>query len=149
MALDQGNHFEFYRNRRRQCRNFYRGAGGPEAGEKALALQTRIESETGSKPFFAGTRYELTAQTWKSTMQRTYMLSTTVSYYTTSTTAEEIESLKGRTAIFITTDRYPRTPLDYADFDSCEVEEFKFYRADELSRIFYLNTCRNFKGIKP
>jgi hypothetical protein len=122
--------------------------GWPEAGKKLLELQSKIEAETGNRPFLAGTRYELTAQTWKATMQRTYMLSTTVSYYTTSTTEAELDSLLGHTALFVTTDRYPRSPLDYADFDSCEVEEFSFYREDELARKFFFNICRNFKGIK-
>lgn len=122
--------------------------GWPEAGEQALKLQSEIEAKTGRKPFMAGHRYELTAQIWKATMQRTFMLSKTVSHYTVTTTPQEIESLRGKDAVMISTDKYPLDPHEYAKFDSCENREFKFYRADELSRIFVLHWCKNFQGIK-
>lgn len=122
--------------------------GWPEAGEKALAWQKEIAAETGKEPFLAGHRYEMTAQIWKATMKRTYMLSSTWSHFTITTTPEEYDALKGRDAIMIGNDKYDFDPMEYAKFDSCETREFKYYRADELSRIFKLYHCRNFQGIK-
>jgi dolichol-phosphate mannosyltransferase len=95
----------------------------------------------------AGHRYEMTAQIWKATMQRTYMLSRTVSHYTVTTTEAELQALHGQDAIMIANDKYELNPQEFAKFDSCEVREFKFYRADELSRIFKLYWCKNFQGI--
>jgi 4-amino-4-deoxy-L-arabinose transferase-like glycosyltransferase len=122
--------------------------GWPEAGLEVLKLQTEVEQKTGQKPFLAGHRYEMTAQTWKATMQRTYMLSRTRSHYTVTTAESEYDSLKGRDAILVGNDKYEVNPQEFAQFDSCEQREFKFYRADELSRIFTLHWCKNFQGIK-
>lgn len=122
--------------------------GWPEAGAEALKLQEKIFQETGRRPFFAGHRYEMTAQIWKATMQHTYMLSHTRSHYTTVTTAEEYKSLEGQDALMISNDKYELDPNEFAKFDSCDKTEFKFYRADELARIFYFHHCRNFQGIK-
>ncbi len=121
--------------------------GWPEAGAEALKLQTRIEKDSGQRPFFAGHRYEMTAQTWKSVEQRTYMLSKTRSHYTVTTTESEIQALMGHDAILIMNDKYSVDPKEYAKFDSCVSHEFKFYRLDELSRIFTIYHCKNFQGI--
>jgi dolichol-phosphate mannosyltransferase len=122
--------------------------GWPEAGEEALKWQSEIEQQTGKKPFMAGHRYEMTAQIWKATSQRTYMLSHTRSHYTVTTTPEEYDALRGQDAIMIGNDKYDFDPMEFAQFDSCEKREFKYYRADELSRIFTLYWCKNFQGIK-
>ena len=122
--------------------------GWPEAGAEALKLQERIFVETGKRPFFAGHRYEMTSQIWKATMQRTYMLSFTRSHFTTTTSKAEYESLYGQDAIMIANDKYEVDPMEFAKFDSCSKEEFKFFRADELARIFTFHICRNFQGIK-
>lgn len=121
--------------------------GWPEAGQKALEVQAEIEKATGKKPFFAGHRYEMTAQTWKATMQRTYMLTLTKSHYTVATTPEELQALIGLDAIMIGNDKYDFVPTEFAKFDSCESQEFRTYRADELSRIFKIYHCKNFQGI--
>lgn len=121
--------------------------GWPEAGQRALELQAEIEKQTGKKPFFAGHRYEMTAQTWKAVGQRTFMLSLTKSHYTVATTPEELQGLMGRDALMIGNDKYEVTPTEFAKFDSCEPHEFKFYRGDELSRIFVIHHCKNFQGI--
>lgn len=122
--------------------------GWPEAGEKALELQERVFQETGRKPFLAGHRYEMTAQIWKATMQKTYMLSRTRSHFTTVTTEAEYDSLKGQDAIMVSNNKYELDPMEFAAFDSCTKEEFRYFRADELARIFYLHWCKNFQGIK-
>ena len=122
--------------------------GWPEAGAEALRYQAEVEAATGRRPFMAGHRYEITAQIWKATMQRTYMLSKTWSHYTFVTTPEEYESLRGQDAIMVANDKYPLEPSEFAKFDSCEPHEFKFYRADELSRIFTIFVCKNFQGVK-
>lgn len=43
------------------------------AGPAKLKLELQaggIEKQTGKKPFFAGHRYEMTAQTWKAVMRK-------------------------------------------------------------------------------
>lgn len=121
--------------------------GWPEAGQEALKWQSEIERQAGHKPFMAGHRYEMTAQIWKATMQRTYMLSRTVSHYTVTTPEAELQSMYGQDALMIANDKYELDPKEFAKFDSCEEREFKFYRRDELSRIFKLYWCKNFQGI--
>ncbi len=121
--------------------------GWPEAGQQALQWQKEIEQQTGHKPFFAGHRYEMTAQIWKAVEQRTYMLSFTRSHYTVVTSEAEYKSLYGQDAIMIGDDKYPVNPQEFARFDSCEQRQFKYYRYDELARIFTLHWCKNFQGI--
>jgi len=121
--------------------------GWPEAGQELLKWQNEIEQQTGRRPFVAGHRYEMTAQIWKATMQKTYMLSRTVSHYTVMTPETELQSMYGQDALMIANDKYELNPQEFAKFDSCEEREFKFYRADELSRIFKLYWCKNFQGI--
>ncbi len=122
--------------------------GWPEAGAQVLKMQEQIGAETGRKPFLAGHRYEMTAQIWKATGQRTYMLSRTRSHYTTVTTPEEYQALQGQDALMVGNDKYDFNPQDFAQFDSCSRTEFPFYRVDELARTFYFYHCKNFQGIK-
>ncbi len=122
--------------------------GWPEAGQEILKWQNEIAQNTGKRPFLAAHRYEMTAQTWKATSQRTYMLSHTRSHYTVTTTEAQYSLLKGQDALLIGNDKYEVDPQEFAQFDSCEQREFKFYRQDELSRIFILHWCKNFQGIK-
>lgn len=121
--------------------------GWPEVGQRALEIQAQIEKETGKKPFFAGHRYEMTAQTWKAVMQRTYMLTLTRSHYTVETTDQELAALIGQDALMIASDKYDFDPMEFAKFDSCSPTEFKFYRADELARVFKIFHCKNFQKI--
>jgi hypothetical protein len=121
--------------------------GWPELGTEALKFQAEIEEQIGVRPFLAGHRYETTAQIWKATGQRTYMLSRTRSHFTVTTSKEEYRNLYGHDALMIATDKYPVNPQEFAKFDSCEAREFKYFRHDELARIFTLHWCKNFQGI--
>lgn len=123
--------------------------GWPELGDYVNRRQREIHAESGKKPFIASHRYETTAQTYFGTKQKVYMLSTTRSHYTVNQTPLEMEALKGLTALFVTTDKYPTDPMNWAFFDSCTPEEFKTYRHDEVARIFKVWVCTNFQGIKP
>lgn len=122
--------------------------GWPEGGEFILKRQKEIADETGRVPFLAGHRYETTAQIWRATLQRTYMLSSTKSHFTVTTSEEDYRALEGRDALLVTTDKYPFKMERFAKFDSCEPTEFKFYRADELARVFIAYHCKNFQGIR-
>lgn len=122
--------------------------GWIELGDYINRRQREIHAESGRKPFIASHRYETTAQAYYGTKQRVFMLSTTKSQYTVTQSAREIEDLKGSTALFVTTDKYPTNPVDWAYFDNCKFEEFKTFRDDEVSRIFTIGICRNFQGIK-
>lgn len=122
--------------------------GWPELGQFALQKQKEIFEQTGTKPFFAASRYETTAQTYMATKEKTWMLSFTRSHYTVTQTKEQLEALKGKNALFVVPEKYPVNPMDFAAFDSCTPHEFKFFRRDELARIFTVYDCRNFQGIK-
>ncbi|MBL7543556.1 MAG: glycosyltransferase family 39 protein [Bdellovibrionaceae bacterium] len=123
--------------------------GWPEAGSKMLEKQRQIHSDTGKKPFLAAIRYETTAQTIWGTRADVVMLNKFVSHYTvTQLKRNTTEALKGMDSLILTTEKYPDNPMDYAIFDQCQKEEFKFYRADEHSRTFFFWFCENFQGIK-
>jgi 4-amino-4-deoxy-L-arabinose transferase-like glycosyltransferase len=122
--------------------------GWPELGDYVNRRQREIHADSGKKPFIASNRYETTAQTYWGTQQRVFMLNTTHSHYTVTQTPQEMEDLKGLTALFVTTDKYPTNPNDWAHFDECKPEEFKTYRQDEVSRIFTVWVCANYQGLK-
>lgn len=120
--------------------------GWPELGQYALSLQKQLEVDQGRRPLMGSHRYETTAQTYLATLQKTYMLNTPRSHYTVT---QNLEEVRGQDFLFVTTDKYPGDPLKYAKFDYCYPYEFKYYRADELSRIFTLHYCTNFQGVIP
>lgn len=123
--------------------------GWPEAGQKMLEYQRAKHSEHQVKPFLAAIRYETTAQTIWGTKSTVLMLNKFVSHYTVlQNHRETLEAYRGQPAIVLTTEKYPDDPRDFAVFDNCEKEEFKFYRVDELSRTFYFWYCTNFQNIK-
>lgn len=123
--------------------------GWLELGDYVNRRQREIHAEFGKRPFIASNRYETTAQTFFGTKQRTYMLSTTKSQYTVTQTPQEMDTLRGDTALFVTTDKYPTDPMSWAQFDKCTPEELKTYRDGEVARIFTIWICTNFQGIKP
>ena len=123
--------------------------GWPEAGTKMLERQRQIHSDSGKKPFLAAIRYETTAQAIWGTKENVIMLNKFVSHYTVIQKKHNtIESLLGTNSLIITTEKYADDPNEFAEFDRCQKEEFKFYREDELARTFYFWYCENFKGIK-
>jgi hypothetical protein len=122
--------------------------GWPALGDYVNRRQREIHAESGKRPFIASNRYETTAQTYLATKQRTFMLSTTKSHYTVTQTTQEMADLKGLTALFVTTDKYVTNPNEWARFAECKPEEFKTYRADEVSRMFTVWVCTDFQGIK-
>lgn len=122
--------------------------GWQEVGAYVNRRQRELHASSGKRPFVACHRYENTAQLTWGTHQKVYMLNTVVSHYTVMQSAEEMDSLKGQDALFVTTEKYGADPMEYAKFDSCTQEEFKTYRADELARTFTIHYCQNFQGIK-
>jgi dolichol-phosphate mannosyltransferase len=122
--------------------------GWEAAGQQMLKRQREIHSETGEKPFLAAIRYETTAQSIWGTKENILMLNKFVSHYTVTQNKWHImDKYIGSTALILTTEKYPDNPMEFAKFDSCKSEEFKFYRADEHSRTFYFWYCKNFQGI--
>lgn len=122
--------------------------GWPEVGTYLLRRQREIHSDTGQKPFLAALRYETTAQTWWGTKEPIAMISRDRSHYTVYQEFYKIlEPLKGSDSLVLTTEKYSSNPMDYSKFDSCKPEEFKFFRARELSRIFTIWHCKNFQGV--
>jgi 4-amino-4-deoxy-L-arabinose transferase-like glycosyltransferase len=122
--------------------------GWKELGEFVNRRQREIHAETGHKPFIAALRYENTAQTYWGTHQKSYMLSFTRSHYTVMHQYHsEWQQLYGLDALVVTTEKYPANPIQWDKFDSCQPEEFKTYRAGELSRDFTVWYCKNFQGV--
>lgn len=123
--------------------------GWPEAGAKMLEKQRQIHSDTGKKPFLAAIRYETTAQTIWGTSETVVMLNKFMSHYTVMQKKRNtLDALLGMDSLILTTEKYPDNPMDYALFDRCTKDEFKFYRADEHSRTFFFWFCENFQGVK-
>ncbi|MFZ4404010.1 MAG: hypothetical protein ACOYOK_07910, partial [Pseudobdellovibrionaceae bacterium] len=123
--------------------------GWKDLGSYLNRRQREIHAESGKKPFFAAHRYENTAQTYWGSLQKVYMLNTTVSHYTVMQKfSGVIENLKGQDCLFVTTEKYPANPLDFASFDDCKPETLNTYRDQELSRQFVVYYCKNFQGIK-
>ncbi|MFN8943569.1 MAG: ArnT family glycosyltransferase [Pseudobdellovibrionaceae bacterium] len=120
--------------------------GWEELGQRLLDNQKQIDTETGDIPFLASHRYETTAQTYWGARQKTYMLATAVSNYTV-VQRSELVYLMGKNALFVTTEKYPGNPMDFAKWNSCTPEKFDFYRSGELSRQFTIWYCQNFQGI--
>lgn len=122
--------------------------GWKELGDFVNRRQREIHGETGQRPFIAALRYETTAQTWWGTGQKTYHMSFTRSHYTVmQNLLGEMELLKGRDALVVTTEKYPAQPIEWGKFKSCSPEEFRVYRRDELARVFTMWWCRDFQGI--
>lgn len=122
--------------------------GWEDLGTYVNRRQREIHAELGRKPFLASHRYETTAQTTWGTKQKVYMLNTTVSQYTVMQTEAEINSLKGMDALFVVSEKYKVDPFKYAEFESCEPEEFKTYRHGIHARTFTVFFCKNFIRIK-
>lgn len=122
--------------------------GWEDLGRFANEKQNEIERRTGRKPFLAALRYETTAQTYWGSKQKTYMLTFTKSHYTfLHRFRGEWDRLAGQDALVITTEKYQANPAEWAQFDSCEPEDFKVYRDDELARVFTLWHCMNFQKV--
>ncbi|MCK6597609.1 MAG: glycosyltransferase family 39 protein [Bdellovibrionaceae bacterium] len=124
--------------------------GWETAGKELRKIQRQFHSEIGNKPFLAAIRYETTAQTIWGTKaeEEIFMLNTFVSHYTViQSKYHTLDKFLGSNAVVLTTDKYPDNPLEHAKFDSCQKQEFKYYREDELSRVFYFWKCYNFQGI--
>lgn len=121
--------------------------GWLEMGDYVNRRQRELHAETGKRPFLASHRYETTAQSTWGTKQKVYMLSTTRSHYTVMQTPEEMENLKGQDAIFISTEKYPADPKEWAAWDSCDKETLKTFREGVHARTFNIYHCRNFQGI--
>lgn len=121
--------------------------GWEELGDYVNRRQREIHADNGRRPFIAAHRYETTAQTTWGTKQKVYMLSSTVSHYTVMQTPEEMKSLHGQDAIFVSTEKYQADPMEWARWDSCTKEELKTYRGTEHSRTFNIYYCKNFQGV--
>ncbi|MNJ96800.1 Undecaprenyl phosphate-alpha-4-amino-4-deoxy-L-arabinose arabinosyl transferase [compost metagenome] len=121
--------------------------GWEDLGRFVNRRQREIHAESGRKPFIAAHRYETTAQTTWGVKQKVYMLSSTVSQYTVMQSPEEMSSLKGQDAIFVSTEKYNADPMEWAKWDSCSKEELKTFRHGEHARTFNVYYCKNFQGI--
>jgi dolichol-phosphate mannosyltransferase len=122
-------------------------SGWLELGRFVNRRQREIHAEFGTRPFIACHRYETTAQTTWGTKQKVYMLSTTISQYTTMQSPEEMEALKGQDAIFVSTEKYQADPMEWAKWDGCTKEELKTFRQGVHARTFNVYYCKNFQGI--
>lgn len=122
-------------------------SGWKELGQQALTRQREIHAETGRKPFLAAHRYETVAQVQWGTREHVVQLSPQASHFTLAQNLRhELEHLRGRDALFISSEKYSRKPLDVAKFEDCRPEEFRTFRQGEHARTFTLWHCRNFQA---
>jgi len=122
-------------------------SGWEELGLYLNRRQREIHADSGTRPFFSAQRYEITAQTTWGTKQKVYMLNFTTSHYTVIQSAAEMENLKGQNSLFVSTEKYPEDPMEWAKWDSCQLEELKTYRHGIHARTFNIYYCKNFQGI--
>ncbi len=124
--------------------------GWDEFGQWALSKKEEVSLTEGQEPILASYRYELVSRFWYHTQERAWALSRETSHFKVWQAGTEAEDLKGRTVLFMASDKYSDPPQDYIDFESCdEAEILRTYRGHHHSRTFYLWKCHGFKGIKP
>ena len=124
--------------------------GWSELGNHLQDLQNQIQSTTGQKPLIAGQRYEIVAQlTWalRGSGQTAWQLCKDRDQYF-YWQRNSWPELLGQNFLIVNTDKYPRNPLDVANFKSCQKSEWPFYRGQTLARIFYIWNCEEFSGLK-
>lgn len=122
--------------------------GWEEVGNYVLRRQRELHAQTGQKPFLSSHRYETTAQLTWGTKSRVYMLSNTVSQFTVNQSELEINSLKDLNSLFVSSEKYPTNPSQWAQWDHCTKEDFKTYRFGEHARTFAIYFCTNFQGLQ-
>ncbi len=121
--------------------------GWEDFGDHLNSRQREIEKTTGQRPFLAAHRYETTAQTYWGTKQRVITLNRTRSHYTVTTSEEYLNSLRGKSALVVHSDKYSFDPNKWIRWDSCEKELYTTYRGKEPSHIFTIYYCKNFQGL--
>jgi hypothetical protein len=58
-----------------------------------------------------------------------------------------MENLKGQNGIFVSSEKYPADPKEWAKWDTCDKEELKTFRHGIHARTFFIHHCQNFQGI--
>jgi len=121
--------------------------GWEEVGAHLNALQSKLNHETGRKPFLAAHRYETTAQAYWGTQQKVITLNRTRSHYTITTSQQDLDHLRGQDALLVHSEKYPVDPHAWIRWDSCTQERFPTYRHGIAARMFTIYYCKNFQGI--
>jgi len=122
--------------------------GWRELGQHLRDLQVEHLNKTGKALPIAGQRYEIVAQlTWGSG-EKVWQLSPDRDHYLYQQTPEDLILLQGSSFLVVNDDKYPRDPMDAAQFSKCQKEEWPFYRGQTLARTFYIYHCEGFQKIK-
>ncbi|MES2856438.1 MAG: glycosyltransferase family 39 protein [Bdellovibrionota bacterium] len=122
--------------------------GWPEVVAEVNKIRDSEEAAGLGRPFLSSSRYQLVSQIAFAAQEPVIRVSPTKDQYTFTQTEEILAPYLGKNSIFITDHRYERDPNTDPTFESCEKrDQFKFYRREELSRIFNIWICRGFKGL--
>lgn len=149
--------------------------GWTEAGKFVLSLAERIQQESGVKPLIGAQRYELISQLTWGLARATTATGNKVSFdvqrplvWAITNESNQFyydqfahrEWIWGKDFLIVNNDKYPRNPMDFADFDSCEKTELPIYRKafdsagylfpeeeSVLARTFFIFHCKNLKHI--
>ncbi len=122
--------------------------GWEQLGARLRERLSEIQSQAGVRPRLASYRYELVGRVWYAAQEETFSLSHDMNQYQIWQTPQVMESLKGQTFLFVTTNKYNDNPQDLNRFDSCKKEELPIHRGEFYARSFYIWTCQNFQGIR-
>lgn len=121
--------------------------GQEELRKTIEALQENEVAQGKEKPFLVGHRYQISSGIAFATKQKVYSLSSGTEHYDYIQTPQELEKLKGKSAIIVGDNKYGEKAHEGDLFASCEKKEsLPIYRADELSRQFDIWLCTNYSG---
>jgi dolichol-phosphate mannosyltransferase len=127
--------------------------GWLELGDHVKKIQEDLALKNGKKPLLGAQRYELIAQFTWATKDTVWQLGRDRDNYLYEQTDEDRAKLIGQDFLIVNNDKYEQDPLEIARFDSCEKQQWPFYRkslsGDEiLSRVFNIYYCRNYQGLR-
>lgn len=118
-------------------------------GELNSALDTLMSTPElmGTNPFISSYRYQIAAplQFYRKN-DRVWCLSEITDQFDFSQTPSEIQSLRGRSSLVITDNRFNENPADRMSFKSCQsIQKVEVYRYQELARVFEIWGCHEFQ----
>jgi len=122
--------------------------GWLELGDQVKKVRSELAAKNGKTPLLGAQRYELIAQFTWATKETIWQLSHDRDHYLYEQTDAEREQLIGQDFLIVNTNKYEQDPLEIAKFDSCEKQQWPFYRGDVLARVFNIYCCKNYQGLR-
>jgi Dolichyl-phosphate-mannose-protein mannosyltransferase len=121
--------------------------GWDKAYAEAQKIRAEFRSRGAQEPILSSSRYQLVAQLAFASQERVWRLAPGSDQYGFWQTPEDMQSLLGRDAIYITDQRFERDPNNDHLFKSCTLRPpLLVYRDDELARQFNIWVCQQYLG---